>query len=58
MLMVAALLLIGSPINYANRLIGSPITSAGRAQFSMQLEKYDVVPPQIQQKIVAEKAVA
>ena len=33
-------------------------TYAGRAQFSMQLEKYEVVPPQIQQKIVAEKAVA
>jgi elongation factor G len=28
----------------------------GRAQYSMQLEKYEVVPPQIERKIVAEKA--
>jgi elongation factor G len=30
----------------------------GRAQYSMQLERYEVVPPNIQQEIIAKSKVA
>lgn len=35
-----------------------PLLSAGRAQYSMKLERYEVVPPNIQQDIIAKSKVA
>ena len=41
--------------NYVSTLRGM---SKGRAQYTMQLEKYEVVPSHIQEKIVADAKVA
>jgi elongation factor G len=52
MKLIKASVPLSEMFQYVSNLRGM---TKGRAQYSMQLEKYDVVPPQIQRTIVAEK---
>ena len=53
--LVKASVPLSEMFNYVSTLRGM---SKGRAQYTMQLEKYEVVPSHIQEKIVADSKVA
>lgn len=54
---ILALVSLAPPRNHMPVQVLRGMTK-GRAQYSMQLERYEVVPPNIQQEIVAKNKVA